>query len=374
MQSTPDPSNSEPTSPIPDPPSRDWHRDTAVVVTGRPDRIPDAPLNQPIVPASTFVAGGPLGYGRYGNPSWSALEDSIAALEGGTALTFASGMAAVSAVLDLVPSGGRLVLAETCYLGVAALVDRLSSQRSIDVATVTVTDTAAVLTAADGADMVWLESPTNPLMEVADLAAILSGLGSERSARVVIDNTFASPLQQQPLLMGADIVVHSATKLMSGHSDALLGAVVCADPAVTEQLDLTRRLTGSIPGALETFLVHRGLRTLSVRLAAASASASVLAGRLGEDPRIARVRHPGWGTMLAIELSDAATADRLCAATRLWVHATSLGGVESSFERRRRWASELPIVPEGLVRMSVGVEHVEDLWSDLDQALTAAVG
>ncbi len=346
------------------------HVDTTLITSGRPEPIPDAPLNQPIVPASTFVAGGPLGYGRYGNPAWTALEESIGHLEGGHAVTFSSGMAAVTAVLEFLPTGGTLVVAETCYLGVAALIDRLVGQRSIQVVPVTVTDTEAVLTAGATADMVWLESPTNPLMEVADLTTILAAQGS---ALTVIDNTFASPLRQQPLGMGADIVVHSATKLMSGHSDALMGAVVCRDLERATALDLTRRLTGAVPGALETFLVHRGLRTLGVRLAAASSSAAELATRLTADPRVGRVRHPGWGSMLAIELVDAAQADRLVESARIWINATSLGGVESTFERRRRWAGELEIVPPGLVRMSVGLEHVEDLWADLDHALGVAV-
>lgn len=342
------------------------HVDTTLITSGRPDATPDAPLNQPIVPASTFVAGGPIGYGRYGNPAWSALEETIGNLEGGHAITFSSGMAAVAAVLEFLPTGGTLVLAETCYLGVAALVDRLAEQRAIRVVPVPVTDTDAVLSAAATADMVWLESPTNPLMEVADLETILSGQGS---ALTVIDNTFASPLQQRPLDLGADIVIHSATKLMSGHSDALMGAVVCRDLDQATAIDQTRRVTGAAPGALETFLVHRGLRTLGVRLAAASASAAALAERLSNDPRIGRVHHPGWGSMMAIELADAAAADRLVAATKIWINATSLGGVESTFERRRRWDGELEIVPQGLVRMSVGLEHIEDLWADLDQAL-----
>lgn len=347
---------------------------TTVVTSGRPDRVPDAPLNQPIIPASTFVAGGPIGYGRYGNPSWTALEESIGLLEGGTAVTFSSGMAAAQAILDLAPSGGRIVLAETCYLGVAALADRMAQLRGIAVTRVAVDNLAEIRSAAAGADLVWLESPTNPLMEVTDIAAaaaVLAGQPDVGRPLLVIDNTFASPILQRPLELGADVVLHSATKLFSGHSDAVLGAVVAHDTAIVEAVLRSRTLGGATPGALETFLVHRGLRTLALRVAAAQESAGILATRLAEHDAVLRVRHPGWGTLLSIELVDAAAADAFAAATRIWVNATSLGGVESTLERRRRWPSELERVPEGLVRMSVGIEDVDDLWHDLSRALGA---
>jgi len=349
---------------------------TSVVTSGRPDRVPDAPLNQPIVPASTFVAGGPIGYGRYGNPAWSALEESIGLLEGGSAITFSSGMAAAQAILDLVTPGGRLVLAETCYLGVSALADRLTVQRGLLVERVPVDDVVAIAAAAPGADLVWLESPTNPLMEVADIPAVVATLADlpvDTRPRLVIDNTFASPILQRPLEHGADVVLHSATKLLSGHSDAVLGAVVTRHAEIADAVRQSRTLGGATPGALETFLVHRGLRTLALRVATAQDSATVLASRLAGHPAVQRVRHPGWGSLLSIELADAATADAFAAATRIWVNATSLGGVESTLERRRRWASELPRVPDGLVRMSVGIEDVEDLWQDLEQALARPV-
>lgn len=346
---------------------------TTLVTAGRPPRTPDAPLNQPIVPASTFVAGGATEYGRYGNPSWSALEDAVGHAEGGHGITFSSGMAAAAAILGLVPSGGRLVLAETCYLGVSALVDREAAGRSITVQRVAVDPTTEVVAAASGADVLWLESPTNPLLEVADLSGIVDGCGPD-GPLVVVDNTFASPVQQRPLALGADVVLHSATKLLSGHSDAVLGAVVCRDEDVRHRLWTARTLGGAVPGALETYLVLRGMRTLALRVEAASATARTLAGRLGAHARVGRVRDPGWGSLLAIELSGAEAADRFTAATRLWVNTTSLGGVESTLERRRRWDAELATVPTGLVRMSVGLEHVEDLWADLDQALARSVG
>jgi cystathionine gamma-synthase len=242
-----------------------------------------------------------------------------------------------------------------------------------------------VLTAADGADLVWLESPTNPMMEVADLPRI----GRELAGRVrlVVDNTFATPLLQRPLEHGASMVVHSMTKLLSGHSDVLLGAVVVRpdDPATLADLAEIRKYFGAIPGPMEAYLALRGLRTLPLRLGRAAQSAQVLAERLARHPAVQRVRFPGladdpgheracrtmtgFGSLISIELADAATADALVAACRLWVFTTSLGGVESTLERRRRWPGELTSVPEGLVRLSVGIEHVEDLWDDLARAL-----
>jgi cystathionine gamma-synthase len=242
-----------------------------------------------------------------------------------------------------------------------------------------------VLGAAEGADLVWIESPTNPTIEVADLPAIAAAASD--TAVVVVDNTFATPLLQQPLSQKAHLVLHSATKLISGHSDALLGAVVVRSDRddLYNRLEVTRKVHGAVPGVMESYLVLRGLRTLAVRLDRAQKNAAVLAERLDRHPAVCRIRFPGlpndpghqlasrtmagFGSLLAIELADAATANTFIDRLRLWVHATSLGGVESTLERRRRWRGELLTVPEGLVRMSVGIEHVEDLWADLEQAL-----
>lgn len=365
------------------------HPHTIAVTAGRPAPEPDAPLNPPIVLASTYVASpeqghGEMGYGRYGNPTWLALEQTIGALEGGRALSFGSGMAAAHAILELLPRDFTLVLPRNAYLGVVAAAEDYAAKSGGRVRRVDVADTAQVLEAAAGADLVWLETPTNPMIEVADLPAIVAGVGG---VPVVVDNTFASPLLQQPLATGADIVLHSATKLLSGHSDALLGAVVVRadDDARFERLNATRKLHGAVPGTLEAYLVLRGIRTLPVRLAQAQRSAQTLAERLADHPAVQRVRYPGlasdpghdvaartmsgFGSLVSLELADKQTADGFVSATRLWVPATSLGGVESTLERRRRWPGELASVPEGLVRLSVGLEHVEDLWADLAQAL-----
>ncbi|MBA8795446.1 cystathionine gamma-synthase [Friedmanniella endophytica] len=366
-----------------------WRPETLAVAAGRPERTIDAPLNEPITPASTYVAAadptGTVGYGRYGNPGWTALEAAVGALEGGPALAFASGMAAAHALLELVPDGGVLVLQQQCYLGVGSLAAEYAQRQRFTLRLVDGADTEAVLAAAEGADLVWLETPANPTMEVADVRAVAAG--RPEGALLVVDNTFATPVQQRPLTLGADLALHSATKFLSGHSDALCGMVVAAPGRqdLLDRLGAVRRLHGATPGVLETFLVLRGLRTLPLRVRQATASAGELARRLAGHPAILRVRYPGltddrfhalaatqmdgFGSLVSIELAGAAAAETLIERLRLWVHATSLGGVESTLERRRRWPAELPAVPEGLVRMSVGLEHVEDLWDDLDQAL-----
>ena len=380
-----------PTSPSPSD-SRTLRAETLAVTRGRPAAAVDAPLNQAPVFASTYVGAhdagqGEMGYGRYDNPTWQALEETIGALEGGRALTYATGMAAAHAVIELLPPAATVVIPYNCYLGVASAMQERARLTGLTVRQVDVADTAAVLAAADGADLVWMESPTNPMIEVADLPTL--GAALPETTLFVVDSTFATPLLQQPLGVGADIVLHSATKFMSGHSDALLGALVVKTDAdeLFERIKATRSLHGSTPGTMEAYLVLRGLRTLAVRLHQAQSNAAILADRLAAHPQVSRVRFPGlptdpghelagrtmsgYGSVLAVDLADAKAAIRFIDAAKIWVFATSLGGVESTFERRRRWAGELPTVPEGLVRMSVGIEHVEDLWADLERALDA---
>lgn len=343
---------------------------TRVVHTARPPRNPDEPLNSPITMASTYVAGGDVEYGRYGNPSWTALETAIGDLEGGRCLTFASGLAAVSTVIDLVGQGQKVVAPRHAYNGTIMQLADLEARGRLKVHLVDVTDTDAVIAACADAALVWLESPTNPALEVADLATIIAA-ANEAGAHTVVDNTFATPLLQQPLALGADIVVHSATKYLAGHSDVLMGAVVVTDDELYGVLKGRRDLLGAIPGPFEAWLTLRGLRTLALRVAHAQGNASELADRLRSDARVHAVRYPGFGAIVGLEMADADSADRLIANTQLWVHATSLGGVESTLERRRRWKVEPTSIPEGLIRLSVGIEDVDDLWEDLDQALSA---
>ncbi len=347
---------------------------TTVVASGRPAHEPDSPLNHPVTMASTYVAGGDIEYGRYGNPTWSAFEEALGTLEGGRALAFSSGLAAVATVLDLVGHEQKVVAPRHAYNGSILQMADLEARGRIKASLVDISDTDAVREACDDASLVWVESPTNPALEVADIAAITKA-AHDAGAYVVVDNTFATPLLQQPLDMDADIVVHSATKFLAGHSDVLLGALVTRDPQLFDVLKKRRDMTGAVPGTFEAWLALRGMRTLHVRLDRAQANAKELVRRLEGHPAVGEVRYPGFGAIVSIVLAQGAlAADLLTHKTRLWVHATSLGGVESTFERRRRWKVEPATIPEGLVRMSVGIEDVDDLWDDLAAALDQVTG
>ena len=351
-------------------PGRPVYRPATIAVTsGRPPHQPDNPLNEPLTMASTYVAGGDVEYGRYGNPTWAAFETALGDLEGGRCLAFASGLAAVSTILDLVGQGAKVVAPRHAYLGSIGQIADLEARGRITAELVDVTDTDAVVKACADAALVWLESPTNPALEVAEIDPIVAA-AHEAGAYVVVDNTFATPLLQQPLSLDADLVVHSATKFIAGHSDVLLGAVVTKDDQLHDVLKKRRDMIGATPGTFETWLALRGLRTLHVRLERAQANAAELVRRLGDHPAIGEVRYPGFGAVISVVLAEGAmAADLLTRKTTLWVHATSLGGVESTFERRRRWKTEPATIPDGLVRMSVGIEDVDDLWDDLATAL-----
>jgi cystathionine gamma-synthase len=343
---------------------------TMAVSAGRPPRSPDGPMNPPLVMASTYHAGGEVGYGRYGNPTWEMLESAVGALEGGVATSFASGLAAVHAALDLVPQDGVVVAAPDAYYGSLRMLRRMEAQGRLTVRQVDLSDQDAAAGAVGGAALVWVESPTNPMLRLVDLER-LAARTAAAGALLVVDSTFATPILQRPLETGADVVVHSATKYLSGHSDLLLGVAVARDVDIAARLVETRSTMGAVPGTVEAWLALRGLRTLHLRVERASANAADLAGRLATHPTVTRVHYPGFGAMVSIELDrTAADVDGIVGSTRLWVHATSLGGVESSLERRRRWAGESTDVPESLVRLSVGVEDVEDLWHDLSEALS----
>lgn len=325
-------------------------------------------MNVPVELSSTYRAGGEVIYGRESNPQWVAFESAVSALEGGAhGIAFASGMAAIAAVASLVPPGGVVVAPEVAYKGARNLFSSLAAERRIELRLVDITDTAAVLAACSGASLLWAESPTNPMLGVADLAAF-----ADAAPVVGVDNTFATPLLQQPLSSGADIVVHSATKLLSGHSDVVLGVAVTSSNEIASRLRAHRTLHGAIPGPMETFLALRGLRTLPVRLERSSNTAAELAGRLASCAAVEDVAYPGYGQMLAVTVrGGAAAADAVVGALRLAVHATSLGGVETLIERRGRYAGE-EATPPGLLRISIGLEYVEDLWADLSQALARA--
>jgi cystathionine gamma-synthase len=361
--------------------------ETVAINLGRPAAVADGPLNVPITPASALQAGGASGYARDGHAPWAALEEVIGALEGGRALAFSSGMAAATAAIGLFGADAVVVAPTVAYMDVRRSLLRLQETGRAEVRLVDITDTDAVLAACDGADVLWLESPTNPLLGIADLPRLCAA-ARERGTLCVVDNTFATPLLQRPLDLGADVVVHSATKAMGGHSDLLLGAVVVADDTHFAALREARELGGATPGALESYLCLRGLRTLPLRLERAQHNASVLAERLSDHPDVSEVRYPGLashpqhqrsrdtlagaGFMLTFRVrGGAGRADALVDAVRVLTHATSLGGVETTLERRARYPAERGVVPDDLLRVSVGCEHVEDLWADLQHALAS---
>ncbi|MBZ5733133.1 PLP-dependent transferase [Nocardioides sp. TRM66260-LWL] len=349
-----------------------WQPATIAVHAGRPPHEADQPLNTPMTPASTFVGGGDREYGRWGNPTWQAFEEALGALEGGRALAFASGLAAVATVLDLVGQDGVVVAPQHAYNGTIVQLGDLEARGRVRTRLVDVTDPGAIAAACDDdVALVWLESPTNPALEVIDLPAAIAAAHAA-GASVVVDNTFATPLLQRPLEHGADIVVHSATKYLAGHSDVLMGAVVVRDDALHDVVKGRRDLLGAVPGVLEAYLATRGLRTLPLRLERAQATAALLAERLRAHPAVSEVRYPGFGGIVSLVLAGGPlAADLLTRSTELWVFTTSLGGVESTFERRRRWKSEPAGIPDALVRLSVGIEDPEDLWTDLRGALDA---
>src|SRR3954469_13334738 len=367
--------------------SNSWQAETTVIALGRPAPVPDGPLNVPVTPASALQAGGSSGYARDGHAPWQALEEVLGALEGGQGLTFASGMAAATAAMRLFGPNPVVVAPQVAYMDVRRALLELQDAGHAEGPLVDIPDTDAVLAACDGATVLWLESPTNPLLGIADLPRLCAAARA-RGQLCVVDNTFAPPLLQRPLALGADVVVHSATKAVGGHSDLLLGAAVVRSDAHLEALRHARELGGATPGALEAYLCLRGLRTLPLRLERSQDNAGILAERLSDHPDVHEVRYPGLpshpqhdraqrtlggpGFMLTFRVDGgAARADALLAAVAVFPHATSLGGVESTLERRARHPAERGVVPEDLLRVSVGCEDVEDLWADLEQALAS---
>lgn len=362
--------------------------ESKVVAAGRPAKQPDGALNPPIALNSTFHEGGPVGYGRYGNETWSALEEAISVLEGGKTLLFSSGMAAISAVFSLLPEGAVIVAANNGYQGTTTLLKKLHESEKLKVRFVNLANTDECLAAIPGAQMLYLESPLNPLLEVVDLPKIIAA-GKSAGCGVAVDNTLATPLLQNPLALGADISMHSVTKYLSGHSDLILGSLSTNDQALYGRLEQSRRYGGAIAGPFEAWIALRGLRTFAIRMQRSQENAMELATRLSKDSRISKVRYPGlatdsyhslaksfmkgFGAMISFDVNASVEqVDLMCNSSKLITNATSLGGVESIWERRRRWATESATVPENLIRFSVGIENVDDLWADIQQALTAA--
>lgn len=355
-----------------------------LVSAGR-DRRPGSPLNVPPIPASNFVLGERRAYSRDdGTPGWEALEEIVGGLEGGSSVAFASGMAGIAAIFDRLSAGSIVALPDDCYQGVAGLAQAGQSRGRWTVHRVPVADTARWVELCGVADLIWLESPSNPLLTVGDLDTIC-GAPRKPGAILGVDNTFATPLNQRPLSLGADVAVQSVTKFIGGHSDLLCGVVTGCDANLLAALRQSRELTGATPGTLEAFLAVRGARTLALRLERAQHNAMTLAERLARHPNVSVTRYPGlsshptheaarrqlrgFGTIISFDVrGDASAADAVCAGLRLIQHATSLGAVESTIERRAGIPGQEHLPPT-LLRLSVGIEAVEDLWADLERAL-----
>jgi cystathionine gamma-synthase len=352
------------------------------------------PAVPPLVPASIYVSEGAprpgRGYGRDGNPGWEALEEALGGLEDAQAVVFASGQAASMALMLALAAGrDRIVLPADGYYGARVLADKLRPHGAVPVHA-DLQDLAAVARELKAAPSVlWAETPTNPLLRVADLAG-LADAAAAADAPMVVDNTTATSLLQRPLDWGAAASLYSLTKAISGHSDVIGGAVVSRDPELIATLKAWRSSGGGIPGPFEAWLALRGLKTLPLRIARQSASALAIARHLAAHPSVRAVHYPGveaatlavaqrqmpdgFGPLLSFEVDPAGAgtpqqaADRVVASARLILPATSFGGVESTWERRARWPSES--APGGLIRLSVGVEPAADLITDIDEALS----
>ena len=303
---------------------------------------------------------GTFTYSRFGSPTVAEAERRLGALDGGEALLFASGAAAcTSVVLALLSPGQVVALAEGAYYGTGVMLGELGrwgvETREFD-------QTGAP---PDGVDLVWLEAPSNPFLTMPDFEA-----AARNPARVVCDATAATPLHVRPLELGCDVVVHSATKYLTGHDDALLGSVTCGRPTDAERLREFRSRTGPVPDADTAWLLLRGLTTLEVRVERQTATATVISERLRAHPAVRVVRYPGFGGLLSFDVADAEAARRVETSTTLIRNMTSLGGVTSRIEARARWEGKR--VPPGLLRLSVGLEDADGLWSDLEHALTEA--
>ncbi|HEY1507594.1 MAG TPA: PLP-dependent transferase [Solirubrobacteraceae bacterium] len=313
---------------------------------------------------------GDYDYARSANPTRAALEQALGELEGGPAVAFSSGLAAEHALITVVcEAGSHVVMPADLYGGTFRLVDKVLSRWGLTFDLVDQTDLDALERAVrDDTRLIWVESPTNPLLNVVDIEAVVA---RSKNALVAVDNTFATPANQRPLELGADFVAHSTTKYLGGHSDVVGGAVIAQDPEWHERLRFVQNAVGAVPGPFDCFLVHRGLRTLHLRMAAHARSAEAVVELLRAAPRVEDVRWPGFSGMVSFRHPDAAA---IATRTRLFTLAESLGGVESLIEvpqvmTHQSVEGSSAAVPPDLVRLSCGVEDPGDLVADLRQAL-----
>ncbi|MEV8524558.1 cystathionine gamma-lyase [Streptomyces sp. NPDC052000] len=358
--------------------------------------LPDPVAYEPALPGPVFAAhfhlpgeaAGPYTYGRDTNPTWTHLERAVAELESpdeaAEAIVFASGMAAVSAVLlSQARSGDTVVLPDDGYQALPLVREQLEAY-GIEVRT-TPTAGDAQLGVLDGAKLLWIETPSNPGLDVCDVRR-LARAAHEAGALVAVDNTLATPLGQRPLELGADFAVASGTKGLTGHGDVLLGYVVCRDPNLAARIRKWRKVVGAIPGPMEAWLAHRSLATLHLRADRQSANALALAEALAKRDEVTGLRYPGlptdpsyrqasaqmrrFGCVVSFDLPDRGFAERFLESLQLVDDATSFGGVRSTAERRGRWGGDA--VAEGFIRFSVGAEDAADLIADVERALDRA--
>lgn len=364
----------------------------------RPDPATGA-VNVPIYASSTFAQDGVGGlrggfeYARTGNPTRAALEASLAAVEEGAfARAFSSGMAATDCALRaMLRPGDHVVIPDDAYGGTFRLIDKVFTRWDVQYTPVRLADLDAVGAAiTPRTRLIWVETPTNPLLSIADITAIAE-LGTDRSAKVLVDNTFASPALQQPLRLGADVVLHSTTKYIGGHSDVVGGALVTNDEELDEEFAFLQNGAGAVPGPFDAYLTMRGLKTLPLRMQRHSENACAVAEFLADHPSVSSVLYPGlpshpgheiaarqmrgFGGMVSVRMrAGRRAAQDLCAKTRVFILAESLGGVESLIEHpsamtHASTAGSQLEVPDDLVRLSVGIEDIADLLGDLEQAL-----
>jgi cystathionine gamma-synthase/cystathionine gamma-lyase len=374
--------------------------DTLAIHAGQEPDPTSGAVMVPIVLASTFAQESPgvhkgFEYSRSGNPTRRALEACIAALEGGThGFSFASGLAATTTLLHTLRPGAHVLSGDDVYGGTFRLLDKVMAPMGVTSSFVDMRDPDAVRAALrPETRMLWIETPTNPMLKVFDIAA-LAQIARDAKITFVVDNTFATPIVQRPLSLGADVVVHSATKYLNGHSDVVHGAIVTSDPALAERIGFLQNAMGGVPSPFDCYMVLRGLKTLGVRVRQQMASAQVIAERLEKHPRVKRVHYPGLashpdravvekqmqgpGAMISLEVTGGlAGASAMLSGLHIFSCAESLGGVESLAEHPAimTHASVPPEnraalgISDSLVRLSVGLEAMEDLWADLDNAL-----
>jgi cystathionine gamma-synthase len=379
-----------------EPSRRDLRFETRAIHAGHDPDVAFGAVNVPIYQTSTYAqpeVGAPKAwdYARGGNPTREAFQQALASLEGGShAFAFSSGLGAETTLLLTLRPGDHVVLADDVYGGTYRLLRAVLSEWGLACSTADLTDLAALASALTPATrLVWVETPSNPLLKIVDIGAVCA-VAHEHGARVVVDNTFATPALQRPLAVGADAVVHSVTKYVGGHSDLIGGAIVTSDEEWIERLGFMVNAVGAVPGPMDSYLALRGLKTLAVRMRAHCAGARAIAGFLRTHPSVTDVVYPGledhpghdvaarqmadFGGMVSFRVASAETALDVARRTELFLLAESLGGVESLIEvpgpMTHASVAGSPLeVPADLIRLSVGIEHPDDLIDDLDRAL-----